>query len=949
MRKNSQNLNLLLVSCAVVILGPGVRLASAHVSCTAVNLSVSFVSLYAGVTKPTVSTQAATGIGNNTATLNGKITNDGGQACQYRFRYRHLSHGWFYTDWTGGKTTGQAFSQAMSNLYEGTFYYFSAQARNSAGEGDWGADLNFTTTGDTRKTVVAYASTATLNGYVALGGSLTCQYRFRYKPAGGSYTYTAWTGSVNDATPYSQNISGLSSATIYYFSTQARNSVAEGPWDIEQSFTTIGVPSVSTQAATGVGNTTATLNGTVTNDGGQACQYRFRYRHMNGRWFYTDWTGSKTTGQSFSQPAYGLYVGTYYFFAAQAKNSAGESDWGNQLNFTTTGDTAQTVIAYTTPVTNIGATTATLNGFLCLDGAQACQYRFGLEGPSTFITAWTGSLRMGNPYTQNISGLSPGTTYNVATQARNSVAEGPWDYGYPDVSFTTLPVAAPSVSTEAATGIGATTATLNGTVTDGGGEACQYRFRYMPAAGSYTYTAWAGSAGTGQTFSEAVSGLKAGTHYLFAVQAQNSAGESDWGSELSFTTLAAPALKLSISSSAGGHVTVPGEGTFLYALGSSVPLAATPKRNCGFVHWIGTAVDAGKVANPNAATTTVVVDAEYTVKACFLSLLPTLYVDDNASCDPGPGDIAVSDPNEDGTQKHPFDSIQEAIEVASKAADIIVCDGLYQERLNLLGKDVQVVGAWLVDPNIMAEPVVDGNGVGPVLTFASGEDPNCVVAGLRIRGGKAASGAAILCRASSPTIRHCVVCGNIAAADEGGIIDCNDSKATFVNCTVSGNIAPANGALFRCADSNAVVANSILWLNATKVGDTAIPPAVRMGSGKAPAVSYSNIQGGWAGAGNMDLDPRFAATGQWRASGIPDDPNAVWVDGDYHLQSKRGYYLSDLGLWVFGKSHSPCIDAGDPTSDWSAEPSPDGGRINMGAYGGTTQASMSYFGEAVGP
>jgi hypothetical protein len=36
-----------------------------------------------------------------------------------------------------------------------------------------------------------------------------------------------------------------------------------------------------------------------------------------------------------------------------------------------------------------------------------------------------------------------------------------------------------------------------------------------------------------------------------------------------------------------------------------------------------------------------------------------------------------------------------------------------------------------------------------------------------------------------------------------------------------------------------------------------------------------------------------------------------------------------------------CIDAADPNSDWSGEPWPNGKRVNMGAYGGTQQASMN--------
>ncbi|NQT93865.1 MAG: hypothetical protein HQ559_13985 [Lentisphaerae bacterium] len=38
---------------------------------------------------------------------------------------------------------------------------------------------------------------------------------------------------------------------------------------------------------------------------------------------------------------------------------------------------------------------------------------------------------------------------------------------------------------------------------------------------------------------------------------------------------------------------------------------------------------------------------------------------------------------------------------------------------------------------------------------------------------------------------------------------------------------------------------------------------------------------------------------------------------------------------------SPCIDTGDPQSDFEKEPAPNGKRINMGSYGNTTQSSKS--------
>jgi hypothetical protein len=77
--------------------------------------------------------------------------------------------------------------------------------------------------------------------------------------------------------------------------------------------------------------------------------------------------------------------------------------------------------------------------------------------------------------------------------------------------------------------------------------------------------------------------------------------------------------------------------------------------------------------------------------------------------------------------------------------------------------------------------------------------------------------------------------------------------------------------------------------------------------------------------GNISMDPLFV------------DPN----NGDYHLRSERGRYWPEHDVWVLDDVTSPCIDAGDPNVDYSAEPTPNCNRINMGAYGGTAYASMS--------
>lgn len=64
------------------------------------------------------------------------------------------------------------------------------------------------------------------------------------------------------------------------------------------------------------------------------------------------------------------------------------------------------------------------------------------------------------------------------------------------------------------------------------------------------------------------------------------------------------------------------------------------------------------------------------------------------------------------------------------------------------------------------------------------------------------------------------------------------------------------------------------------------------------------------------------------------------TNGDYHLKSQYGRW--DGSAWVTDVTHSPCIDAGDPSSDYSSEPSDgNGGRVNVGAYGNTAEASKS--------
>jgi hypothetical protein len=168
---------------------------------------------------------------------------------------------------------------------------------------------------------------------------------------------------------------------------------------------------------------------------------------------------------------------------------------------------------------------------------------------------------------------------------------------------------------------------------------------------------------------------------------------------------------------------------------------------------------------------------------------------------------------------------------------------------------------------------------------------------------------------SEQVFENCVFRGNRGRG--GGVLATfgAEAYATVINCTFSGNSAKWKaGVLYVLSGQNTNLTSCILWDNGYEpvVGDA--------------LMSYCNVQGGWEGEGNIDVDPLFA------------DPAA----GDYHLKSQSGRRaLSGRSEWVNDSVTSPCIDAGNPDMFMGDEPQPNGGRINMGAYGGTAEASKS--------
>ncbi len=191
----------------------------------------------------------------------------------------------------------------------------------------------------------------------------------------------------------------------------------------------------------------------------------------------------------------------------------------------------------------------------------------------------------------------------------------------------------------------------------------------------------------------------------------------------------------------------------------------------------------------------------------------------------------------------------------------------------------------------------------------------------------------------------CVFSGNSSRVGAGAVLS-HAETIKVSNCTFVGNRGPRSSL-------DCLTFGSPAWLTQCILRDGPEPFATRSAKPGQIDVSYCNVQGGYPGEGNIDVDPCFVDPGYWadpcdptKEAG-PDDPNAVWIAGDYHLKSQGGHWDRATETWIRDEATSRCIDAGDPNAPVGTEPFPNGGFVNLGAYGGTAEASKSYFGEPV--
>lgn len=346
-----------------------------------------------------------------------------------------------------------------------------------------------------------------------------------------------------------------------------------------------------------------------------------------------------------------------------------------------------------------------------------------------------------------------------------------------------------------------------------------------------------------------------------------------------------------------------------------------------------------------------------------------IYVDDNGPNDPLPGDPEISDPGENGTLDHPYDAIQEAINVATNGSVIMVMDGTYSGVGN---KDIDIKGKAITIRSRYGynSTTIDVASVHNGFVCLSNETAATVIKGFTIHTWASFFGlSGILCNKASPTIEDCriwdcgvagILCTNganptirrtVIESNMGGV-RCYGSSPVLDRCLVQSNYSGRGAGVMVESNSHPYFVNTLIVGNrSTNDGG-----GLYIGTGCNPTginctVAF-NVASNRGGALSTAGTPLFKNVIVWGNSDPANDPidlqsaatftyscvqefhpgtgnqtnNPVFIaPGDYQLQ------LS-----------SPCIDfgtaVGAPANDYAGQVRPmdgdgDGNAvIDIGAY-----------------
>ena len=497
-------------------------------------------------TIPTVITGTIVDMVDTFTTCGGNVTSDGGDSVTAR--------GVCWCPYPGTPTLADShtvdgagtgmFSSDITGLAHGTSYRVRAYATNSYGTA-YGAVKPFTTKGvptviinpvtNTLSTTASCTARVTQDNGAALIERGICLDTLPNPTIAGYHIAANGTGLSN----YTVQFTGLTPGTTYHVRAYATNSVGTGYSD-EVTFTTLTIPTLTTDSISNISFTSATGGGEILNiavpaitERGLCWSTSQNPTIANSHTVDSVAAGENGFGHFIAQMS-GLTPNTHYFVRAYATNSSG-TGYGEQMSFYTLALPSVT----TGSVSNILDTTANCNGNVTSSGGGTVTARgicWGLTANPTLADSHTVDSSGLGAFTGTMTGLTPGTTYHVRAYATNG---GGTAYGA-NRNFTTKNV--PTVSVDTATNITSVSASFIGHVTLNGGMALTARglcWDTLPNPDiNGNHTTNGNSIGN---FAVQLTSLTPGTTYYVRAYATNAIG-TGYSNEVSFTTLNLPTL-----------------------------------------------------------------------------------------------------------------------------------------------------------------------------------------------------------------------------------------------------------------------------------------------------------------------------------------------------------------------------------------------------------------------
>ena len=320
-----------------------------------------------------------------------------------------------------------AFTCNLTDLQDGVTYYVRAYAVNEKGIA-YGEEKAFATVEIVVPTVTTTSAVNISPTSATVGGEVTNDGNGVVAERGVVYSTTSnpttsdnkvICGSGKGA--FTCNLTDLQDGVTYYVRAYAVNQKGTA-YGEEKSFTTtaITIPTVTTSSATSISYTSATVFGSITDDGGAT---------VTERGVVYSSTPNPTTSNSkvvsgsgkgaFTCNLTDLQDGVTYYVRAYAVNQKGTA-YGEEKAFTTKAITVPTVI--TSSVNNISYTSAIIDGTVTDDGGATVTERGVVYSTTPNPTISNSKIVSGNGkglFTCNLNDLQEGTTYYVRAYAVN--------------------------------------------------------------------------------------------------------------------------------------------------------------------------------------------------------------------------------------------------------------------------------------------------------------------------------------------------------------------------------------------------------------------------------------------------------------------------------------------------------------------------------------------------